>query len=206
MSEALSPVSREGKESQEEERRRRTRYLIVGGAASLLLPLLGIAYIKLSEPTSVAPSGVRIFAKHGEEPPVLMPAVKRSWPAPSSMLKPAASASPSDGGSMAFIRGGSDYSPPEKAVAAAPEQKAPPPAPAPPKETKAPPVTAALQPAKPASPPAVMPKLKPGSGFMSFASQKGTAAQGQGGAGTPPAGMPDMSLRPTFAAFARTSR
>jgi len=159
------------KESEKAERRRITLYLLVGGLVLLLLPLLGIAYIKLTEAPAAAPSGAPIFLKHGQEAaPAPMPATSR--PAQKSAAAPPA------GGSMAYIRGGSDYLPP-------PEPKDAPPAP-----EKAKREPAAARPAKAA--PAAIPRLKPTSGFTNFSNRPQKGAQGQG-AGTSPAGMPDMS-------------
>lgn len=83
------------------QRRRRTLYLLAGGAVSLLLPLAGIAYLKLQEaPVPAGPTGSLegVFDRRDAEAP-------RYVKAPEEAASVALPAKPSAGrsGSMDFI-------------------------------------------------------------------------------------------------------
>lgn len=118
-------------EARQGERKRRTVYLVVGGALSLLLPLLGALYLKLSE-TPLPPGGVdasAVFARREGPAPRVQPA---STPAAPKGSAPASPAPGSDSG-LSMVRGGQDYyqEPQPPAAAPAPAKAAPAPAPAP---------------------------------------------------------------------------
>src|SRR5882672_1513772 len=57
-------------DDEEIQRNRRTMLLILGGAASLLLPLLGVVWIKVSESLRepAAQSGSQVFTRRGVDP------------------------------------------------------------------------------------------------------------------------------------------
>lgn len=216
----VEPPSDEVKEL---ERKRRTLYLMIGGAASLILPLLGALYIRMSDTQVKGPggSGGAIFARRGVDGspqlkvvPVLSaaPAAGSSAPSPAPIRQAAESQA---GGSLGFIRGGSDYSDnkaaPPAPAAAAPQKTEAAPAPAAPeqKETQIPqPKTTAKAAARPVN----APKLKPTKGFNTWGKPGSGAKKNQngeeqsgaapdmgemmkkmgGGAGGAPGGMPDI--------------
>ncbi|MBI4376898.1 MAG: hypothetical protein HY549_10670 [Elusimicrobia bacterium] len=154
-----------------EERRRRQLYLTIGGVLSLVLPLLGLAYLKLSDNSPKIRASTGAFfsqrqagSRRSEPSPVVAPpvSVRPEKPLP-SQSKPAAKAAPSQD-SMSFIRGGSDYYPEEKPAASAAPPKPKPAAPAkPPKK----------EPSRQAKKSFAPPKLKPVQGFSNFRGQSG---------------------------------
>lgn len=141
MSSAPAPLSDEERELA---RNRRTLYLMVGGAASLLLPLLGVAYLKFMDQPPPQHSGPTVAFEHrGVDGTQLMKLSPAATPAPAMSGAPLAQVpqlapregSPAPiqsegggadaGGSLGFIRGGGDYYHDKGAAAPAPAQAAP---------------------------------------------------------------------------------
>ncbi len=165
-------------EEERKARSQRTLYLLIGGLLSLLIPLLGVAYLKLTEGSSPRlVSGQAIFAQRRDLSPraritpaqvPAAPAAVRAQAAPAPSSPPAADkAKPRGGDSLSFIRGDRELFE-EKPQAQAPQADK---APAPEKEEGKKPKAA--QGAKPAKKPFAMPKLKPSSGFTDFKSKGG---------------------------------
>jgi len=195
------------------QRNRRTLYLLAGGAASLLIPLLGVLYIRMSD-TSAAPAGntPHAFARHDpadrlKAATTPAPSVR---PAPSSLS--AAPPAPGSqgaverptGDSLGFIKGSGEYFPTEAPQAA--------PAPA---KTEAQPAQPGAETAqqevgipnprkaadKPGTRAFVQPRLSDSKysvrpfSITPAATGKGgqgMAKPGGAGQGAPPGGMPDM--------------
>lgn len=198
-------------------RNRRTLYLIVAGVLSLLVPLVGVLYLKLSDNSRGGTPGSAgiVFSRRmaGDDPPTLNPAaaaaaasalrgiVTTAAPKMNSPLPVAApeSSARASGGSLSFLRGGEDYygdgdtqlpvgqTPPQQQQAEAPAAGGSGASPA-----------GAASPAAATTPAAspktgqkafVMPKLKPSSGFSDFKS-RGTSLSGLGApAGAGPAAL-----------------
>jgi len=173
-------------EARQGERRRRTAYLIVGGVLSLLLPLLGALYLKLSE--TAPPAGnvdaAAVFAHRDGPAPRLLPAAAPAAPGQPAAAPPVPGPAPSAPGSesgLSMVRGGQDYyQEPQPPPQPAPAKAAPAPAPAPkpipqPKAVEAPASSFSFA------------KLKPVSGFGSwFSKGQGSPAAGQKPAGPGP--------------------
>jgi len=192
------------------ERNRRTFYLLLGGAASLLIPLLGVLYIRLTE-SSALPGGAtsHAFAHREAQADRIRAAATPAPPVPMAPAPGTAGGAPvqtTAGDSLGFVKGGSEYYPTEPATpVAAPQQtEAPPPvAKADPPQDDA---AANKKPIKPGPKPFQQPKLqgsKFGGGFSNgFSGNKqfgvGGRNQPQGGMPQqgqqlPPGGMPDVS-------------
>ncbi len=182
-------------------RRRHTLYLIAGGTVSLLLPLGGVLYLKMTD-TTAPPASVRaddIFAHREGAAVRLQPAAGAAAPQPLAMpaAPPAVSSvpatSPPQESGLSMIRGGEDYFPGKSASPAPAPQ--PPPAPA---AAAAPAPPRAIPAPRPAAAPKTlaMPQLKPAQGFgqvrswFSGSGQPAGAAQPQAPVGAAP---PDVN-------------
>ena len=192
-------------EERELARNRRTLYLMLGGAASLLLPLLGVAYLKYLDLAQPRHNGTIIaFQRRGADGmliPKLTPAAAPAPPTAGAPLAQVPQLAPRDsspapiqgaatgepaGGSLAFIRGGGDYyhdKAQQAPAAAAPQPAAPPPpAPAPaqrPQPAPAPKAVARTR-SKPEPRPFTMPHLHTinTSNYGSFADRQAAGAAG----------------------------
>ncbi len=193
---------------EEAARRKKTLMLLAGGAVSLVLPLLGILYMRWNESRGIAKqsAAAEVFqAREGERrivpsnAPAMAAAVALGAPAqapsspPAGMMTPLPSGASGGqgGGSLGFIKPSDDYFKDKPAEAPAPkkEEAAPPPPPA--EEPKAAPAkTAKTKPGKKAF---AMPKLNTTKGFTSFKrNQPGAAAEEGGGDDASPADMAEM--------------
>lgn len=174
-------------EEAQEARKKRTVLLLAGGAASLILPLLGVVYIRVSESkTARAPNGSVMFDRResGEEKINVTQTVTII---PPSAASPAESSLPVAGGvtmtpapgssSLDFVKGGENsYFPDKKAPAVAPSTPAVS-GPIVAEEPEPEPKVAAKKGGKKTF---VMPKLQ---GTKSFSSFKGTSPKPTGGKG-----------------------
>lgn len=186
-------------------RKKRTVLLLAGGAASLLLPLLGVVYIRMSEAKTARPPDSSVMfdrRESGDAKVNVSQTVTIINPAPSEAGRPSSlpvagqqTVTTAPGGSsLDFVKGGgtSNYYQ-DKAASAAPAastQAAAPAAPPAPAPEAAAPKTAAAKGGKKAF---AMPKLQGTKSFSTFkgASPKptgghgmtGVAAPAQGGAG-----------------------
>lgn len=167
----------------EEERRRaeRTKYLLIAGAVTLLLPLLGVAFLRGTDPgLSPGFTGGRIFGKRGSaDKPLTMPAATPAAPRPVESRLPTGKPTERapDGSSLNFLKSDNVYYPPQEEKKE--EPKAPPP-PEPPEAEE--PAPLEKKPAK-GKKPFTMPKLKPAAGSTSFSDFKGKQPLGKGAAG-----------------------
>lgn len=175
-------------ELSEQDRKKRTIWLMVGGAASLILPLLGVAYLHWSSISRAqGPSGRNdVFERRdgGEKrltpSQTAVPVSALASPPPSPLTAGGRTGQPS-GSSLDFIKPNGELAakvaePPKAATAPAPA--AAPAAAA--TETPAPAKAASKKGKKEFS----MPKLQPSRGFTNFSSGKGSgkaAAAPQGG-------------------------
>lgn len=188
-------------ELSELDRRKRTVWLLAGGAASLILPLLGVAYLHWSSISGApGPSGRNdVFERRdgGEKritpTQTAVPVSAMMTPPPSSLPTAGKTEKPA-GSSLDFIKSNEEMTakvadPPKAATApaaapaAAPASAVPAPAPS----------SAAKAPSKKGKKEFSMPKLQPSRGFTNFKGApagKGTAAP-QGGA---PAGGDSQDL------------
>ncbi|MBI2385125.1 MAG: hypothetical protein HYV14_03825 [Elusimicrobia bacterium] len=183
-------------------RRKRTLWLLAGGAASLILPLLGVLYMRMNEVKTARPPDSSVTFERrekGEEkvnvsqtvtivaPPAAGNPAQSSLPVAGGMTMTPA---PGGGSSLDFVKGGTNNSYYQD-KAAAPPPAAPPPAPP----------SAASMPAAEAAPKTAaqkggkkafnMPKLQGTKSFSSFkgASPKPTGApSGMTGVADPQAG------------------
>jgi hypothetical protein len=194
---------------EEAARKKKTLLLLAGGAVSLILPLLGVLYLRWKD-TRQAPKQheAAVFQqREGAErritPPsspamaaavvLTQPAAVPAAPAPGQGSLPLPSSdgkASTGGGSLGFIKGSDDYysekkkeeakaEPPKEGPKAAPAEE---PKPAPAKSTAK---------AKPGKKPFVMPRLQPGKGFTCFkrpGQQQQEAPSGEDG----PADMQEM--------------
>ncbi|MDD5656492.1 MAG: hypothetical protein PHF00_04460 [Elusimicrobia bacterium] len=187
-------------------RNRTTLYLLLGAAASLLIPLLGVLYLRFIDDAAPASgNSVNAFARRDGQVERIRAAAA---PAPAAPRPPngkptvtAETATDSSGrpqapasDSLGFIRGGSDYY--QQAQARPPAEPAPAPAAAP-----AEPPTPPRKPAKPSARTFAQPKLNStgarGSfynfgGKQPFAGGSGGLTQHNQAPGTPPSGVPDV--------------
>lgn len=182
-------------------RKKRTYLLMAGGAASLVLPLLGVVYIRLSEAKTARPPDSSVMFDRRESGDA-----KVNVSQTVTIINPAPSAGPSSlpvaGGqtvttapgssSLDFVKGGATpgagyYQDKQAAAPPATSTQAAPPAPAPAPEPEAAPKTAAKKGGKKAF---NMPKLQGTKGFSSFkgASPKPTGGHGMTGVADPQAG------------------
>lgn len=171
-------------EEREIARNRRTLYLVIGGVLSLLVPLLGALYLRMSDRSfmNAGGTGAIIFSRRaaGDKAPSLTPnmaaasvGIGRVTEAAPKMNSPMPVAAPEssarDGGdSLSFLRGGEDYYGDGSSQPPPPQQQEPasPPPAEPPTQAQA---AAKAAPAAKAGPkPFAMPKLKPSSGFSDF--------------------------------------
>lgn len=176
-------------------RDKRTKVLLAGGAVSLILPLLGVVYIRMNEAkTARAPDSSVTFerreageAKVNVSQTVTIMAPLASSPAPgmSSLPVPGgATETPGGGSSLDFVKGGTF---PEKSTATAPS--APPVAAAAPiPQVESGPIAKPV-PQKGGKKAFSMPKLQGTKGFSSFkgGSPKPTGGKGINGAADKPA-------------------
>ncbi|MDP3543794.1 MAG: hypothetical protein Q8T11_15105 [Elusimicrobiota bacterium] len=122
-------------------RRKRTIWLMAGGAASLILPLLGVLYMRMSEAKSARPPDSSVMfdrREKGEEkvnitqtvvaPAALAASGASSLPIAGGMTVTPA---PGSGSSLDFVKGGASSSYFKEKGAEPPAAAAPPPAPAP---------------------------------------------------------------------------
>lgn len=193
---------------EEAARKKKTLLLLAGGAVSLILPLLGVLYLRWKD-TRQAPKQheAAVFQqREGAErritPPsspamaaavvLTQPAAVPSAPASgaSSLPLPTTSGKASaGGGSLGFIKGSDDYYT-EKKDEPKPEPKKEETKAAPAEQPKPVPAKSAAK-AKPGKKPFVMPRLQPGKGFTNFkrpGQQQPEAASGEDG----PADMQEM--------------
>lgn len=162
---------------EEAARHKKTLLLLIGGAASLVLPLLGILYLRWSE-NQVAPKQADaqgVFQQREGERRISLPSAPAmsaavAMPAPSAA--PSASATPLPGaksaegsGSLGFIKPSDDYYNKPAQPTPEPKKEEPKPATAPPEEPKPTRKTAKTKPSKK---PFAMPKLNTTKGFTSF--------------------------------------
>lgn len=196
----------------DQERRKKTLLLMVGGALSLLLPLLGVAYLKLKDArvANGPQKGSEVFERREADdakivlagsnapqafaaPDTSMPALTAtqgfsgtsapSAPLPSGGRGPAAAAA-AMGSSLDFIRGADAAKTEPPAVSAQAPAAAPAPAAAELEEEEPKPVAKA----KPGKKAFVMPKLNPTRGFSGALGGKKNASSADG----PPDLPPDM--------------
>lgn len=164
------------------ERQKKTRLLVIGGAVSLVLPLLGAAYLYWADSKpSPGPSGRSdVFERREDGGPIVPSRTVLAAPnAPPAGATAGATAGAKPPSSLDFIKTDPDFqSRPAAATAAAPATKAAPAAAA--TAAKAP---TAPQKAAAAKKAFVMPKLQPTRGFSNNFGTSGGAA-----AGTAPAG------------------
>jgi hypothetical protein len=168
-------------------RKTRTIMLMAGGAASLILPLCGVVYLRLTEAGSARAPNTAVMFEHREAGEAKIN-VTQTVTVPSGGLAAAPQASlPGGDSSLGMVKGSNDYFQDKKAeppAASTQAAKAPEPAPAP-----APEKTVVKKGGKK---PFAMPKLQGVKGFSSFkgASPKGATAPGAPDAGA--GGMADM--------------
>ena len=152
----------------QEGRKKRTLLLMAGGAASLILPLLGVVYIKMSESKASRPpdSSVMFDRREGGEAKVnvsqavtinsavAVPAGQSSLPvAGQAGMTPA----PGGGSSLGFVKGSNDYFQDKAAEAT---KAAPPAAPAAAPAPASPPAEAKTAAKKGGPKPFAMPRLQ----------------------------------------------
>ena len=189
------------------QRNRRTLYLIMAGAASLLIPLLGVLYIRMGDtPATMTPGNIphafarratqadRIKAASTPAPPVSM--VPVAGPAATARA-PGTQAAPSASGgdSLGFIKGGAEYFPseePRPAAAPAQAETAPPAA-----KTEEADAATKKKPAKPGPKPFVQPKLQATGSGGTFRNLRGNKQLSPGApnpaqGAMPPGGIPDV--------------
>jgi hypothetical protein len=169
---------------EEEARRKKTMVLLAGGALSLVLPLLGVLYLRWSE-TRAAPkqTDAAVFQqREAAEKRITLPSapamaaavayaqpaqVPAAAPGPGSLPMPSAARAAAEGnGSLGFIKPSGDYYA-EKKPEPAPEPKKEEVKPVAAKATPAPKAAKAAK-AKPGKKAFVMPKLNTAKGFTSF--------------------------------------
>ncbi len=165
-----------------QERQKKTRLLIIGGVASLVLPLLGAAYLYWanSKPSPGLSGRSDVFERREDGGPIVP-----SHTAANAAAVPAATGGGPAGAkppsSLDFIKADPDFQTRPAAasasVATAAPKTAAPVAPAASKSAAAPLKSAAANKAF------VMPKLQPTRGFSNFGSSGGGAAAGGGAAG-----------------------
>ncbi|MDD5305401.1 MAG: hypothetical protein PHS14_20065 [Elusimicrobia bacterium] len=181
-------------------RKKRTILLLAGGAASLILPLVGIIYIRMSEAKTARPpdSSVMFDRRENGETKVSVSQTV-TIVNPSASAGPGASSLPVAGGptmtpapggsSLDFVKGGANnaYFQDKQAAAPAASTQAAPVAPAAAPEPAPAPKTVAKKGGKKAF---NMPKLQGTKSFSSFkgASPKPTGGQGMTGVADPQAG------------------
>lgn len=169
-------------EEEEAARKKKTLLLMAGGAVSLILPLLGVLYLRWAE-NRAAPkqTDAAVFQQRegGEKrlappaAPAMSAAVALATPAQlppptaanSSLPLPGGKTQAPEGGSLGFIKPTGDYYS-DKKEEPKPEPKKEEPKAAPVAEAKPAPKAAAKT--KPGKKPFVMPKLQTGKGFTSF--------------------------------------
>lgn len=186
-------------------RKKRTVLLLAGGAASLVLPLLGVVYIKMSEAKTARPPDSSVMFDRRESGDakvnisqtvtIINPAASAGGPGASSLPVaggPTMVPAPGSGSSLDFVKGGASNSyfqdkpaAPAASTQAAPAAPAAAPEAAP--EEAAPRTAAAKKGGKKAF---NMPKLQGVKGFSSFkgASPKPTGGGGMTGVSDPQAG------------------
>ncbi|MDX6770076.1 MAG: hypothetical protein SF051_11130 [Elusimicrobiota bacterium] len=168
---------------EEAARRKKTLLLLAGGALSLVLPLLGVFYLRWKESREVIQQkdAAGVFQqREGERrivpsnAPAMAAAVALGAPAqaPSAPPPPVMTPLPggsgggtASGGSLGFIKPSDDYFKDKPAEVAPPKKEEPVKAAPPPEEPKPAPKTAKTKPGKK---PFVMPKLNTTKGFTSF--------------------------------------
>ncbi|MBI3288720.1 MAG: hypothetical protein HYZ74_04300 [Elusimicrobia bacterium] len=158
-------------------RRKRTAWLFAGGAASLLLPLMGVIYVRLSESSANrGPNSAVMFDRREAGERKINPTQTVAIVNPALVGDP--KASPDSGSSLNFVKGSGDYFQ-EKATETAKAPPAPPePAPAAAEPAPTPPVKAAVAAKKGGKKPFIAPRLQPGKGFSAF---KGNSPKPTGG-------------------------
>lgn len=173
-------------------RKKRTILLMAGGAASLLLPLVGVVYIRMSEAKTARPPDSSVMfdrRESGDAKVNVSQTVTIINPAPAEAGRPSSlpiagqqtvTTAPGSS-SLDFVKGGGTSNYYQDKAAAAPaaastQAAAPPPAPAPAPEPEAP-KTAAKKAGKKAF---AMPKLQ---GTKSFSTFKGGSPKPTGGHG-----------------------
>lgn len=190
-------------------RARKTRNLMIAGTVLLLLPLLGAAYILLNGSAGKDLAGgdsLSVFERREGSAPVAPMtsaaapiAMQKSLAAPQSLTE--AEKTKATGGSLGFIKGGSDYDYKPEVAAATVAAKAEPVAQPAALETieKKEPAAAVKATAKVSAKPMVYPKLKPttrgtfaGSSFGKTQGGSGQTSQ-LGAEGAPAGGTPDMA-------------
>lgn len=183
---------------EEAARRKKTLVLLAGGAASLILPLLGVLYLRWSEsramPKQTDAAGV-FEQREGERritlpaAPAMSAAVAITAPAQPPSAPPPPMAAPLPGsksaegsGSLGFIKPSGDYYQDKKPEPASePKKEAAKPAPEP-EQPKAAPAKATAK-TKPGKKPFVMPKLQTGKGFTNFKRNQPAAEEPAEGGG-----------------------
>lgn len=184
----------------QEGRQKRTVLLMAGGAFSLILPLLGVVYIRMNESKAARAPNASVTFEHREggdaklsptqtvtiNPAVAVPAASQSSLPVAG--QPGMTPAPGSGSSLDFVKGGNSYYQDNKAAEApkassAPAAAAPAPAPEP-----APVAKAADK--KGAKKPFVMPKLQGTKSFSNFKSGSSSKSSGKGlsNAGDPQSG------------------
>ena len=163
-----------------QERQKRTVWLLAGGAASLVLPLLGVAYLHWSEGAAAsAPSGrADLFERRdGGDRRIVPSQAVSSLPPPVSL--PIGKIEKSAGSSLDFIKTGEDMKAKPVETAAKPAAASPVTAPA----VSTAPAAAAKSAGKTAKKPFVMPKLQGSNSFTNFNTGKsgGSAPNGAPG-------------------------
>ncbi len=189
-------------------RRKRTIWLMAGGAASLILPLLGVLYMRISEAKTARPPDSSVMfdrREKGEE----KVNISQTVVAPAALAAPGASSLPIAGGmtaapasgngsSLDFVKGGANntYFQDKAAAPAAEAEAAPPPPPAAGPSGPIPPASKTVA-QKGGKKPFNMPKLQGTKQFSNFksASPKPTGAPGgMTGVADPKAGKGDDDM------------
>lgn len=169
-------------EISDEARKKRTIWLMAGGAASLILPLLGVAYLHISSLSGAqGPSGRNdVFErrdggeKHLTPSNTAVPVSVMASPPPASSLPGSGRTETAVGSSLDFVKPNQDL-----AAKVAEPAKAPAPAAAPAPAPEAAPVAAKTPPKtakKGGKKEFAMPKLQTSRGFTSMGGAKGGAA------------------------------
>ncbi|HAM35474.1 MAG TPA: hypothetical protein DEB40_04295 [Elusimicrobia bacterium] len=188
-------MTRQDSEERHILRNRRSLLILLAGAASLLIPLLGVVYLRITEsPGPFIPgNAAHGFARRQTQADRIRVPVAPAMPVPMEQAPPAgrpAPAAPQPAGtdSLGFVKAGSEYYPPPPAQPPAARPSAP--------EPKAPPKKASVAKAKPkktAPKRFVQPKLQNSGARGSFSDFKANKPLGAGQApGAPSGDVPDV--------------